>query len=331
MARSVWTGAITFGLVSVGVKAVSAARDHDVHFHQIDKNTGSRIGNQKVSKDTGDPVEKDDIELGYEVSKGKYVTFDPDEIDELRPQSTRTVAVSDFVDLHEIDPVFYERTYWLVPSDEATEHAYRLLADAMEETQRVGIGSVVMRNKQYLAAIRPVDGVLAMSTMRFADEVVDVADVEGMPSKRKKSSAKERELATQIIEALSADWQPEQYSDTFTEELRSMIDAKAQGEELVVEEEADEEPAKVIDLMAALERSVEEARGRGSKRSSGSSSKRPSSKASSKRSSSSKAPSKKSGSSSRKGPAKKAPTKASSSKSGGRKRSPSKAPAKKSA
>ncbi len=270
MARSVWTGAITFGLVSVGVKAVTAARDHDVHFHQIDKSTGSRIGNQKIAKETGEPVEKDDIEMGYEVSKGKYVTFDPDEIDELRPDSTRTIAVSDFVDLHQIDPVFYERTYWLVPSDEATEHAYRLLADAMEETERVGIGTVVMRNKQYLAAIRPVDGALAMSTMRFADEVVDVSDVDGIPSKRKKTSPKERELATQIIEALSSDWEPERYHDTFTEELRSMIDAKAKGEELVVEEEGEEEPAKVIDLMAALERSVEEARGRGSKRSSGS-------------------------------------------------------------
>jgi len=272
MARSVWTGAITFGLVSVGVKAVSAVHDHDVHFHQIDKKTGSRIGNQKVSKETGEPVDRDDIELGYEVSKGNYVTFERDEIDELRPESTRTVGVTDFVDLRDIDPVFYENTYWLVPSDEAATHAYRLLADAMEETQQVGIGTVVMRNKQYLAAVRPVEGALAMSTMRFADEVVDAGDVEGIPRKGDKPSAKERELATQIIDALSTTWEPERYHDTFTEELRSMIEAKAKGEELVTQEEA-EPPAKVIDLMAALERSVEEARGRGGRSGSKTSSK----------------------------------------------------------
>jgi DNA end-binding protein Ku len=260
MARAVWSGSITFGLVSVGVKAFTAVHDHDVHFHQIDAKTGARVGNQKVDKESGGPVDADDIQLGYEISKGRYVTFARDEIDELRPASTRTVSVSDFVVLDEIDPVFYEHTYWLVPSDDASEHAYRLLAKAMEETNKVGIGCVVMRNKQYLAAIRPLDGALAMSTMRFADEVVGADDVEGLPSKRGKLSEKELGLATQIIDALSSDWDPDRYHDTFTEELRSMIEAKANGEEVHAEAEA-EPTGTVVDLMAALEQSVAAARG----------------------------------------------------------------------
>jgi DNA end-binding protein Ku len=240
--------------------------DHDVHFHQLERSTGSRIGNQRVSKETGEPVEADDIELGYEISKGRYVTFERDEIDELRPRSTRSVEVSDFVDLGDIDPVYYERTYWLVPSDEAAEQAYRLLATAMEDSQRVGIGSVVMRNKQYLAAIRPLQGALAMSTMRFADEVVEIGDVDGVPSTKQKPSQKELALANQIIDSLATDWDPGRYQDTYTDELIKLIEAKDRGDEVVVEDEEPDTGAEVIDLMAALEASVADARS-GAKRS----------------------------------------------------------------
>jgi len=182
MARAVWSGSVSFGLVNVAVKAFTAVHDHDVHFHQIDRESGSRIGYEKVAKSTGHPVEADDIELGYEISKGYYVRFDPDEIARLRPGSTRRLEVSDFVDLAAIDPVFFEHTYWLAPADDAAEHAYRLLAAALEQSHRVGIATVVMRNKQYLAAVRPLGGALALSTMRFADEVVDVADLDEVPT-----------------------------------------------------------------------------------------------------------------------------------------------------
>jgi Ku protein len=178
MARAVWSGSISFGLVNVPVKAYSAVRDHSVHFHQLEKGTGARIRYRKVSDKSGKEVDADDIELGYELKKGTYVTVDPDELDELRPETTRTIDVSDFVALDEIDPVYYEHTYWLGPDGEGAERAYRLLLTAMEDQQRVGIGSVVMRNKQYLAAIRPLDGALAMSTMRFADEVVAQDDID---------------------------------------------------------------------------------------------------------------------------------------------------------
>lgn len=173
MAQQIWRGSIAFGLVNVAVRAFGATRDQKVHFHQIDRSSGSRIGYDKVSKLTGEKVDKADIALGYEVDTGRYVTFDPEEVAALRPRSTRTVEISDFVDLASIDPIHYEKTYWLAPADETAQKPYALLATAMQDEQRVGIGMVVMRTKQYLAAIRPLQGVLAMSTMRFADEVIE--------------------------------------------------------------------------------------------------------------------------------------------------------------
>jgi DNA end-binding protein Ku len=259
MARAVWSGSISFGLVNVPVKAYTAVRDHEVHFHQLDKETGSRIRYLKVSAKTGDEVEADDIVLGYELDDGEYVTFTRQELDALEPESTRTIDVRDFVPLEAIDPIYYERTYWLAPDGDAAERAYSLLVTAMDEEHRVGIGSVVMRNKQYLAAIRPIDGALGMSTMRFADEVVDASTVEELPGKSTKPNAKELELATQIVDALSSDWDPDRYHDTYTEELRDRIEAKATGEAITVEE-APAPKTNVVDLLAALQASVDAAK-----------------------------------------------------------------------
>jgi DNA end-binding protein Ku len=259
MARAIWSGTISFGLVSVPVKAYAAVRDHSVHFNQLEKGTGSRIRYKKVSDKTDKEVTGDDIESAYEVSDGKYVVVDPGELDALRPRTTRTIDIVDFVDLDQIDPIYYERTYWLAPDGEAAVRPYRLLLAAMESEGKAGIGSVVMRNKQYLAAIRPLDGALAMSTMRFADEVVPQSDVDALPGKGAKPDPKELKLASQIIGSLATDWDPKRYHDTYTEELKSLIDAKAKGKKVVVEEEAPAE-AKVIDLMQALEASLAAAR-----------------------------------------------------------------------
>jgi DNA end-binding protein Ku len=257
MARAIWSGTISFGLVNVPVKAFTATRDHNVHFHELDEK-GSRVKHVKVSAKTGKPV--DDIRLGFETSKGHYVRFTPEEIDELRPESTRSVTITDFVDLNEIDPIFYDRTYWLGPADKDAAPAYALLRDAMEDEERVGIGTVVMRRSQHLAAIRPIDGALAMSTMRFADEVVPSSSIDGIPKRGSgKGSQKERALARQIIDAFASDWDPERYHDTYTEELRALIKKKAKGEEITVEEPP-ESTAEVVDLMEALQRSVDEAR-----------------------------------------------------------------------
>jgi DNA end-binding protein Ku len=259
MARPVWTGSISFGLVNVPVKAVTAVRDHDVHFHQLDKKSGSRIRNRKVAESSGKQVDADDIEMGFEVGKGQYVTFDTDELADLRPASTRAIEVTDFVPLAEVDPIYFERTYWLVPDGDPAKAAYQLLLAAMEDRERVAIGAVVMRNKQYLAAIRPLDTALAMSTMRFADEVVPRSKVEGLP-RRAKPEAKALKMATSLIDALAGDWQPDQYHDTFTEEVRRRIKAKDAGKEIVEHEEPEPTDAKVLDLLSALEASVDAAR-----------------------------------------------------------------------
>jgi DNA end-binding protein Ku len=260
MARPVWTGSISFGLVNMGVKVFTAVRDHEVHFHQLDKKSGARVRNVKVSGKSGDPLDKDDIEMGYEIKKGKYVTFERDELKELQPASTRVLDVSDFVDLEEVDPIYYDRTYWLVPDGEGAARAYRLLLAAMEDQQRVGIGTVVMRNKQYLTAIRPLEGALAMSTMHFADDIVPKTDIDGIPRKAK-VEAKELKLATQVIESLAADWKPSRYKDTYTDDLRKRIDRKAKGKDVVDEAEEQEiDTSNVTDLMAALQASVEKAK-----------------------------------------------------------------------
>jgi DNA end-binding protein Ku len=260
MARPVWRGAISFGLVNVPVKAYPAVRSHDVHFHQIDKRTGSRIRIRKVSAETGEEVAPDDIALGFEVGEGRYVRFDKGELEELRPASTRTIEVTDFVALDQIDPIYYERPYWLAPDGEVVGQAYQLLRAAMEDLGRVAIGGVVMRDRQYLAAIRPLDGALAMSTLRFADEVVPRSEVEDIPDQPAEPDPKLLAMATQIIDSLTTDWDPSRYRDTFTDEVRERIKAKGAGKEITAPGEAAE--PKVVDLMQALEASVASIQGR---------------------------------------------------------------------
>ena len=261
MARAVWSGSISFGLVNVAVKAYTAVREHEVRFHQIDKKSGARVRYEKVSEKTHKKLDSDDIEMGYEVRKGRYVAFSKEGLAELRPRSTRTVEVSDFVPLEDIDPIYYERTYWLAPDGPAAARAYGLLCAAMEDRQRVGIGTVAMRNKQYLAAIRPLEGVLAMSTLRFADEIVARSEIDALPSRRARPEAKELRLAAQIVDALHAPWKPDKYHDTYTEELRDMIERRAKGQTIAVDQ-SPAETAKVLDLMEALNASVAAAKKR---------------------------------------------------------------------
>jgi DNA end-binding protein Ku len=260
MARPVWSGTISFGLVNVPVKAFTAVRDHDVHFHQLDKKSGARIRYKKVSEKSGREIADDNIEMGFEVSDGRYVTFDKQELADLRPTSTRTIEVTDFVPLDEVDPIYYERTYWLAADGDAATRAYQLLLAAMDERERVAIGTVAMRNKEYLAAIRPLDGVLAMSTMRFADEIVPRRDIDELPSRRSRPAPKELSMALKLLDSLESDWDPKQYKDTYVEELRKRIEAKDAGKEITTEEPA-QRSADVIDLSEALQRSLEDARG----------------------------------------------------------------------
>lgn len=259
MPRPTWTGVVSFGLVSVPVKAYTATRDKDIRFHRIERGSGARIRQQNLSSATGEPVADEDIVMGYELLPGKHVTFEKDEVAALRPDSTKAIEVLDFVDLDEVDPVYFDKTYWLGPDGDAAREPYDLLLEAMEERGRVAIGHVVMRNKGRLAAIRPMGGLLAMSTMRYADEVVAREDIPELPDERTEAQQRAIDLALQVVDTMTAEWDPDKYPNTYIEELKEAIAARADG--LVPEPASTEEsPTAVIDLMAALRESVEAAK-----------------------------------------------------------------------
>ena len=304
MPRAIWSGSISFGLVNVPVKLYSAVHPQGLSFHQFQEGTNARVRNKRVSEKTGKEVAYEDIVKGYEVEKGHYVMVEPDELAEFNPRATRTIDIEDFVALDDIDPIYYDNTYFLAPEDsEGARKAYALLLKAMEDQKKVAIGRLVMRNKQYLAAIRPHDGALAVSTMRFHDEVMSPADIDAIPTGRSapRAQAAEVKMAGQIIDSMSRDWNPKRYEDTYRVQVLDFLKKKAAGEEIVVEEEP-EEQSKVVDLMAALEASLEAAKKGGSRRTSSSSSSTRKSSSTAKRSSS---PAKKSSSSAKKAPAKK--------------------------
>src|SRR3954464_9501639 len=252
MARAIWSGTISFGLVNVPVKLYSAVHDQDIHFSQFDKN-GNHIRYKRVSEKSGKEVDYGDIVKGYEVKKGQFVMVDPDELAAYRPEATKSIDISDFVALEEIDPIYYENTYYLAPDGKAAEKPYNLLLEAMEKQGKAAIGKVVIRTKQYLAAIRPMDGVLALSTMRFAEEVVPTSEVKnGSSGKGSSVSKREVDMASQIIDSLTSEWDPSRYHDTYREQVLQLLKKKAEGKEIVVDE-PEEEQGQVLDLMAALE------------------------------------------------------------------------------
>src|ERR671930_77835 len=255
MPRAIWSGAISFGLVNIPVKLYSAVSRKTVRFHQIDAESGQRIRQQRVNPENGEEVPYEQIVKGYEISPDKYVTITPEELESLEPQKTRTIDIEDFVDLEQIDPIYYDHPYYLAP-DTGAAKAYRLLVDAMQESGKVAVARVVLRTKEHLVAIRPRDGALAMETMLFSDEVVSPDEFEELHADGdQKTSERELAMAQQLIESLAADFEPEKYHDEYRERVLDLIERKAQGETIVIEEPA-EAPQEVPDLMAALEASI---------------------------------------------------------------------------
>ncbi|HKG64197.1 MAG TPA: Ku protein [Solirubrobacteraceae bacterium] len=274
MPRSMWSGAISFGLVNVPVKLYSAVSRKTVRFNQLNAETGNRIQQKRVDPETGEEVGYDQIVKGYELTKDRYVVITPDELDALDPEKTRTVDIEDFVDLDEIDPVYYDHPYYLVPDKGATK-AYGLLLGAMKQANKVAIARVVLRSKEQLVAIRPSGDVLMMETMLFHDEVVPSDDIEDLPDgKELKATDRELKMAQQLIDSLSSEFDPTSYRDEYREKVLELIEMKASGQEIAVQPEAPE-PAKVPDLMAALEASLAAVKddGAGKKKSSSSSKK----------------------------------------------------------
>jgi DNA end-binding protein Ku len=239
----------------VPVRLTPATRSRDVSFNQLEAESGARIRYRRVSEKSGDEVPNDRIVKGYEVAKGKYVMIEKGELEALAPKATRTIEIEDFVDLDEIDPVFFQTPYYVVPEKNAAK-PYRLLLEAMTELRKVAIGRVVMRGKEHLVAIRPLDQVLCVETMRYADEIIPVEQLDGLPDADVSVSDKELTMATQLIESLSDEFEADKYHDEYREQVLELIDKKAAGEEIVAQPEV-EAPAKVLDLMAALEASLE--------------------------------------------------------------------------
>jgi len=260
MARSLWTGTISFGLVSVPVRMVGATESKELRFHFLDKRDLAPIGYDKVRRDTGEHVDNEDVIRGFEVEKDRYVPLKDEDVDRLDIELTKTIDICDFVDLDEIDPIYFRKAYYLLPQ-EGGEKPYRLLVRALEETGKVGIAKVVIRNKQHLAALRPYEGVLVLETMYYADEVREPEKVDGKVQLRKP----EVEMAKSLVENLSEPFDPAKYDDTYRKELLELLRSKAAGEPLPSPEP--EEEAEVVDLMAALRESVERTQKKGRSRS----------------------------------------------------------------
>jgi DNA end-binding protein Ku len=256
MARAIWSGSISFGLLNVPVKLYSAVARRNIALREIRDSDSARIKHRRVAEGTDEEVPYENIVKAYEITPGQYVPLSKDEMSSLAPEKTRAIEVQDFVDLDEIDPIYFDSPYYLGPA-EGAEKAYALLAKAMESSGKVAIARFVFRNKEHLAALRTNDGVLTLTTMRFADEVVPASELEEvLPDKAPKVAKREQEMAEQLIESLSTDFDPSGYRDEYREQLLALIERKAEGKEIVASDVEERQATKAPDLMAALEESI---------------------------------------------------------------------------
>jgi len=261
MARAIWSGSISFGLLNVPVRMYSAVARRNIALREIRESDSSRIKLRRFAEGTDEEVSRDEIIKAYELTPGQYVPLTKDEMQALAPEKTRAIEVQDFVDLDQIDPIYFDSPYYLGPADRA-EKAYALLAKAMQASGKVAISHFVLRNKENLAAIRSDGRVLTLTTMRFADEVVPAAELDFLPDKEQKPAKREQEMAEQLIESLSTDFDPSAYKDEYREELLGLIERKAEGKEIVASDIEKPKATKAPDLMAALEESIAAVQGK---------------------------------------------------------------------
>jgi DNA end-binding protein Ku len=262
MARAIWSGSISFGLLNVPVKLYSAVARRGISLREIRESDGARIRHRRVAEGTDEEVPYEKIIKAFEITSGNYVPLEKGEMEALAPKKTRAIEVQDFVDLGEIDPIYFDSPYYLGPA-EGAEKAYSLLASAMEASGKVAIARFVFRNKEHLAVIRPADGVLTLTTMRFADEVVPPDELDDvLPAEKPKVGKREVEMAEKLIDSLTRDFDPGAYRDEYREELMALIERKAEGKEIVTPEAAEPQATEAPDLMAALEESIAAVRGK---------------------------------------------------------------------
>jgi DNA end-binding protein Ku len=261
MPRAIWSGSISFGLLNVPVKLYSAVSKKSVSFRELRESDSSRIRHKRVAEADGEEVAYEDIVKGYEIAPEQYVVITRDELEELDPKKTRAIEIKDFVDLDEIDPIYFDHPYYLGP-DKGAEKAYALLVKAMEDARKVAIARFVLRSKENLAALRPMDGVMTMATMRFADEVVSPDEIsDELDSADGEPTKKELEMAKALIDSLAADFDASQYRDEYRDEVLALIERKAKGEKVVAAASEAPSPTKAPDLMAALEESLAAVKG----------------------------------------------------------------------
>jgi DNA end-binding protein Ku len=263
VARAIWSGSISFGLLNVPVRLYSAVSKQTVRFRELREGDGSRVKHKRVAESDGKEVPYEKIVKGYEYAPDQYVVLSRDELSELDPKRTRAIEIQDFVDLDDIDPIYFEQPYYLGP-DKGAERAYALLVQAMKDARKVAVARFVLRNKEHLAAIRPMGDVLTLTTMRFHDEVSTPDDLDGEvfeDAKPKKPEKRELDMAKQLIESLTSDFDPDKYRDEYREELLDLLERKAEGKEVVSAPTEEPKPTKAPDLMAALEESLAAVRG----------------------------------------------------------------------
>jgi DNA end-binding protein Ku len=262
MPRAIWSGSVSFGLVSVPVKLYSALDRKTVRFHQLSGKTGVRVAQKRVDPQSGEEVPYADIVRGFEIAPDRYVVIEPGELEALEPKKTKTIEIEDFVELSQIDPVFYDHPYYMVPGPGGAK-SYRLLLEAMAETGKVGIARVVIRSKEQLVALRPMGDVLVMETMIFADEVRVPERLEEISETAELETTKrELDIAKQLVQSLAGEFDPGKYSDTYREAVLALIERKAQGKKIAVQPAAEEIATPVPDLMGALKASLEAVRAR---------------------------------------------------------------------
>ncbi|MFE0457815.1 Ku protein [Kitasatospora sp. NPDC058965] len=256
MARPIWTGVLSFGLVTVPVALYSATESHSVSFRQIQRGTADRVRNKRVNERTGEEVPYSDIVKGYELAEGEYVIVEPDELERISPGRSKTIEISGFVDLDQVDPIYFDTTYYLGPRGKEYAKVYALLQKAMARSNRAGLALFSMRGKEYLTAVKSEGGILSAHTMHFADEVRDPRrEVDNLPDEQIAVSEKELSTAEQLIDMLATDWNPDDWHDTYAEQVRDLVQAKAEGREIAISE-GPAEATNVVDLMAVLERSL---------------------------------------------------------------------------
>ena len=251
MARTLWSGSLSFGLVNVPIRLTSAARDLDLHFRQLHEKDGAAIEQRRYCSEEEKEVEWEEVGRGYELDDGEQIVLTDEELASVEPRKTRTISVEAFVDLDDVDPIYFDHPWFLTPKGESegTLRAYQLLVDVMESTDRAALGRFVMRTKEYLVLVRPRDGLLALTTLRFHDEVRPTDEI--APGGRKPAKGK-IEGAIAVIESLSTEWEPERYTDLYRERLQGVIEDKKKGKRIKAPE-LEEEPKPAPDLMAALQ------------------------------------------------------------------------------